>query len=48
MEMDLKKAFYMIIALVLLALIATNIAKPVHTKISNQKTNIETVNFTGA
>lgn len=47
MEMDLKKAFYMIIAVVLLGLIATNIAQPVYTKISAQKAKIESVNFTG-
>ena len=46
MELDLKKAFYMIIAVVLLGLLATNIAKPVYDKIESQATRIETVDFT--
>ncbi|KZL92804.1 hypothetical protein [Clostridium magnum] len=45
MELDLKKAFYMIIAIVLLGLIATAVAKPVYTKISAQTTRIQTVDF---
>lgn len=48
MELDLKKAFYMIIAIVLLGLIATAVAKPVYTRINSQTTRIQTVDFTTA
>lgn len=46
MEIDLKKASYIIIAIVLFFAIKTYIATPVHTKITEQKSKIETVDFT--
>lgn len=45
MELDLKKAFYIIIAIVLLGLIAGAIAKPIYNKINAQTTRIESVDF---
>lgn len=47
MEMDLKKAFYIIVAIALIAIMGSAIAQPVYNKISQQKSQIESVNFTG-
>lgn len=46
MELNLQKAFYMIIAIVLLGLLATKVASPVYNKISSQTERINTVDFT--
>lgn len=48
MEIDLKKAFYFIVGLVLIAIVNSNVAQPVYNKFSPLKAKIEAVDFTGA
>lgn len=45
MELDLKKVFYIIVCITMIALVTTMVASPIKAKIEAQKSKIESVEF---